>query len=79
MVRATGVPVSGSEEEAVVLIPLVSLVQRLGEFAFDHSQVGGNKRGSRGAVGKGVHCGSVAGSVLGATASELPSINWRNQ
>lgn len=37
--RATGVPTPGSEEEAVVSIPLSVLRDRLGEFAFDHGQV----------------------------------------
>lgn len=37
--RATGVPTPGSEEEAVVSIPLSSLRDRLGEFAFDHGVI----------------------------------------
>ena len=37
--RATGVPTPGSEEEAVVSIPLSSLRDQLGEFAFDHGVV----------------------------------------
>ncbi|CAM9730759.1 unnamed protein product [Laminaria digitata] len=37
--QATGVPTPGSEEEAVVSIPLSSLRDRLGEFAFDHGAI----------------------------------------
>lgn len=42
--RATGVPTPGSEEEAVVSIPLRSLRNRLGEFAFDHGVVRGERK-----------------------------------
>eukprot|EP00752_Nemacystus_decipiens_P005156 g4679.t1 len=37
--RTTGVPRAGSDAQEVVAIPLAALDERLGEFAFDHSQI----------------------------------------
>lgn len=37
--RTTGAPRAGSDAEEVVSIPLAVLGEKLGEFAFDHSQV----------------------------------------
>lgn len=39
VVRATGKPRPGSEEEAIVKIPLDEVRHHLEEFAFDHSQI----------------------------------------
>lgn len=44
VVRATGKPRPGSEEEAIVKIPLDEVRHHLEEFAFDHSQVRGKAR-----------------------------------